>query len=153
MKTIDIMDAFRKTYQGFATDCKSELLTIFNLLLFPENSPLVIHCTAGKDRTGFVCALLLHALGISRQDIYTDYQKSDIFLNKFKEKTLKKSWLFRLFGVSEDKISLFFETKKEFLDSAYNVMIQAYGSVDDYIHKAIGITPYHLNKLRKKFLA
>ena len=152
MKTIDIMETFRKTYQGFVVDCKSELLTIFNLLLFPENSPLIIHCTAGKDRTGFVCALLLHAMGISKQDIYADYQKTDIYLKKFKEKTLKKSRFFRPFGVSEDKLSLFFETKKEFLDTAYNAMIQSYGSVDNYIHKAIGVTPYHLKKLREKFL-
>ena len=153
MKKIDIIETFKKTYQGFATDCKSELLTIFNLLLFPENSPIIIHCTAGKDRTGFVCALILNVLGVSQQDIYLDYQKSNIYLQKFKEKTLKRLWLFRSFGVTEDKVSLFFETKTDFLDAAYNVMIQSYGSVDNYIHKAVGVTPYHVKKLREKFLA
>jgi protein-tyrosine phosphatase len=152
MKKVDIIETFRLMYQDFAVGCKSELLTIFNLLLFPENTPIIIHCTAGKDRTGFVCALLLHALGISQQDVYLDYQKSDIYLQEFKEKTLKRSRFFRLFGVSEDKVSLFYETKREYLDTAYNILVQLYESVDKYIEKEIGVTPYHLKKLRQRFL-
>ena len=34
--------------------------------LLEDRAPLVIHCTAGKDRTGFACALILHALGVPR---------------------------------------------------------------------------------------
>src|ERR1700684_1679224 len=38
-----------------------------------DSAPLVIHCTAGKDRTGFACALILHALGVSEDVISEDY--------------------------------------------------------------------------------
>jgi protein-tyrosine phosphatase len=35
--------------------------------------PVYFHCTYGRDRTGVVGALLLLALGVSRQDVMTDY--------------------------------------------------------------------------------
>lgn len=37
---------------------------------------LLVHCSAGKDRTGMVVALIQHALGVSRDDIFADYMKS-----------------------------------------------------------------------------
>lgn len=39
----------------------------------PAAPATLIHCTAGKDRTGFVCALLLSALGVGRDDIFDNY--------------------------------------------------------------------------------
>src|SRR3546814_2414447 len=38
--------------------------------------PLLVHCTAGKDRTGLVVAVLLLALGVSREDVLADYGRS-----------------------------------------------------------------------------
>lgn len=42
-------------------------------------TPVFIHCTAGKDRTGVMLALLLKALGVSDDLIFADYLRSDIF--------------------------------------------------------------------------
>ena len=41
--------------------------------LLEDRAPLVIHCTAGKDRTGFASALILHALGVADEVIAEDY--------------------------------------------------------------------------------
>ncbi len=40
-------------------------------------APCIVHCSAGKDRTGIVCALLLAALGVSRGDIVADYARTN----------------------------------------------------------------------------
>jgi len=48
----------------------------FSLLASRENLPLLFHCAAGKDRTGFAAAMFLSSLGVSRGDIMNDYMLS-----------------------------------------------------------------------------
>lgn len=47
--------------------------TLIHALLEPQALPALIHCTSGKDRTGFAAAVLLMALGVSRETIVQDY--------------------------------------------------------------------------------
>ena len=50
--------------------------------LLEDRAPLVIHCTAGKDRTGFACALILHALGVPDEVIGEDYLLTNRFYRR-----------------------------------------------------------------------
>jgi protein-tyrosine phosphatase len=52
---------------------------LVDLILEDERRPLLFHCSAGKDRTGLGAALILTALGVSREDILTDYVATDRF--------------------------------------------------------------------------
>ena len=49
---------------------------IFDQLADPAAYPLLFHCTYGRDRTGVVTALILLALGVSREAIMADYQRT-----------------------------------------------------------------------------
>ena len=50
------------------------LMRRFFAILAKGSPPVaLVHCTAGQDRTGFVCALLMHMLGVSKQQILEDY--------------------------------------------------------------------------------
>jgi protein-tyrosine phosphatase len=49
---------------------------IFRTLEEPSSQPAVLYCTAGKDRTGIVAAVLLAALGVDSRDIARDYAAS-----------------------------------------------------------------------------
>lgn len=50
--------------------------TLFRLLL-EERTPLLFHCSAGKDRTGIAAALILLALGASRETVIADYMHTN----------------------------------------------------------------------------
>ena len=55
-------------------DTRSEaLLAVLRAVINDEHRPTVIHCTAGKDRTGVVIALILGVMGVSAEDIAHDY--------------------------------------------------------------------------------
>ena len=53
----------RDSYRNYVRQNTASFRALFAHLL-EDRAPLVIHCTAGKDRTGFACALILHALGV-----------------------------------------------------------------------------------------
>ncbi|MFL6693432.1 MAG: tyrosine-protein phosphatase, partial [Ramlibacter sp.] len=68
----DVVHHMQDTYRGFVRRSASRFAEFFGLLLAsPE--PTVFHCTAGKDRTGLAAALMLHALGATRDEIMRDY--------------------------------------------------------------------------------
>jgi len=59
-------------YRSFPETFSPHLRHFFDGLI-NGGTPLIIHCTAGKDRTGFVVAILLSALGILDDDVFDDY--------------------------------------------------------------------------------
>lgn len=60
-------------YLDMAEEGAAELAKAVELIADERAAPLVVHCVAGKDRTGVVCALTLSLLGVSDIDISADY--------------------------------------------------------------------------------
>jgi len=60
-------------YLNFTEDGRTGLAAALEVIADPEAAPVVVHCMAGKDRTGVVCALTLGLLGVSDEDIAADY--------------------------------------------------------------------------------
>jgi protein-tyrosine phosphatase len=60
-------------YLNFAEDGRKALLGSLRVIADPDAAPVIVHCMAGKDRTGTVCALVLSLLGVSDADIAADY--------------------------------------------------------------------------------
>ena len=60
-------------YLNFAEDGHQALLDSLQVIADPAAAPVLVHCMAGKDRTGTVCALALSLLGVSDEDIAADY--------------------------------------------------------------------------------
>src|SRR5881227_4063439 len=66
------LELMRESYRNYVRHNTASFRNLFGHLL-EDRAPLVIHCTAGKDRTGFASALILHALGVSDDVIAEDY--------------------------------------------------------------------------------
>ncbi|CAG8451519.1 14434_t:CDS:2 [Ambispora leptoticha] len=65
-----------KMYSSFFEGCHDEVRKIFQIMTDKQNLPLFVHCTYGKDRTGFIIALTLSLLGIPDEVIITEYSQS-----------------------------------------------------------------------------
>jgi protein-tyrosine phosphatase len=109
----------------------------FHLISQPENTPLLFHCSAGKDRTGFAAALLLSALGVERKTVYGDYMLTAACL---KDKYLA---LIR----AKPHLTALMTVKRRYLDTAFAVLDTEYGGIDRYITHTLGIQTDLLQKL------
>ncbi len=69
-----------ETYRIALRARNEQLVAILRLLTEPTALPALVHCTAGKDRTGLVVALALAAVGVPDETIADDYARSEEFL-------------------------------------------------------------------------
>jgi len=79
----------------------------FKILLEPSNYPILFHCTAGKDRTGFATYLLLSLLGVDNQVILEDYLLTNIYLEDFADKVSRR--MSRSLGIDQSLLKTFLE--------------------------------------------
>lgn len=110
---------------------------LFRLISDTENTPLLFHCSAGKDRTGIAAALIYHALGVDRETIYADYMLSAGYL---KEHT--KSWI-----KDEPHLEPVMSIRREYLEAAFKAIDEKFGGVDRYVEKELGAESARLREL------
>jgi protein-tyrosine phosphatase len=72
----DVVDVENANYSQLLHGNVESVRQTFQLIADPENLPILYHCAAGKDRTGFVTVLLLSLLGVDRDTIVQDYELS-----------------------------------------------------------------------------
>ena len=119
---------------------------MFDVLLDKENYPAVIQCSTGKGRTGIASALVLSALGVNDDDIMTDYR-----LSRFNIPTAI-SYVYELPVRSQEALITLFSARENFLNAAKDEIERTYGSVDEYLTKAVGLQKDELKDLRKILL-
>jgi len=122
---------------------------IVEVLLQQESSPLMIHCQVGKDRTGIISALILLALGTSRQTIIDDFMKSnDALMPFFRRSFLKRKIL--SFGFFPYKAVLFAVTvRRNNIESVIDRVINHYGGIEGYLTSA-GFDISYLEDLKER---
>ncbi|KAM9942572.1 hypothetical protein ACTFIT_005958 [Dictyostelium discoideum] len=106
---------------------KEEILTIFRILKNPDNYPIMYYCSLGKDRTGMVSALLLSALGVSREVVIDDYSKSEANIAQFIDQIKK---YFTRVGLAKDE---FVRSHRWTMEGLLTWIDKMYGSVPGYL--------------------
>jgi protein-tyrosine phosphatase len=102
--------------------------------------PLLIHCTAGKDRTGAFAALLLHALGVPREAIYADYLESARWPNPSVARATAEIMEAGLgTPISDAALQAICGVDAMYLDTFFTRIEDDYGSIDQYLESAAGL--------------
>ena len=122
---------------------------VLELLSSGEGSPILIHCFAGKDRTGIMVALILLALGTERQLIIDDYMKSnDALLPYFRRRFLFRKIISFGFFPSDTLLNVI-TVKQRNINSVIDRVNNHYGGIEEYLASA-GFDISKLKELRKK---
>ena len=121
----------------FASSSAKDYQPFIDLLQQEEKIPLVFHCTAGKDRTGFAAALILSALGVSRETIMEDFLMSNYYRAGHGNFRMNFVWLL---GLKREVLEPLMEVRPEYLDAAFNTIDSLYGGTEAFLEAEYGIT-------------
>lgn len=122
-------------------------------VLFAElvagKEPLVVNCTAGKDRTGIATALVLTALGVPYDTVRADFLLSNGAPGM---DTLQSSLSPMMIKLPADVAAPLIGVEGVYLDNAFAQLRQDYGSVAGFLEKELGVGPKEIATLRARML-
>ncbi len=90
----------RLSYESYMEDNPQAIRGFFNTVADSSKLPVLFHCSAGKDRTGIMAALLLDILGASREAIFDDYLQSQRNSPHLK---VNRTWLEAAFKIADEQ--------------------------------------------------
>lgn len=116
---------------------------------------LLVHCAAGKDRTGIAAALILSALGVDRQTVMEDYLLTNQYLPIESEIDRIVTRLDRAGGKAPERDILrpVMEARESYLGTALNTIDEQFGSLATYFRAQLGLDEPELLQLRAWYLA
>jgi protein-tyrosine phosphatase len=143
LSSADALEIMRESYRGYVRLNTHSFRELFARLI-EASAPSVIHCTAGKDRTGFACALFLHALGVSEEVIGEDY----LLTNRFYRRDPNASP-----DLPADVQRAIGSVEASFLAAGLDTVRAQYGDLETYFRDGLGLGPVERNELKARYLA
>ena len=130
------------TYRDFAREHAATFGRFLRHLL-SHRTPVVFHCTAGKDRTGFAAALLLSVLGVGRDTIMQDY----LLTNQLYRRSRSLEG-----GGPAHVMEVIWQVQPAFLQAAFDVIDQDFGGMPAYLAGPVGLAADEVEQLRQLLL-
>ena len=142
LSSADAHDVMRESYRNYVRYNTPSFRALFAHLL-EDRAPLVIHCTAGKDRTGFACALILHSLGVPDDLIAEDY----LLTNRFYRRDPSASS-----DLPDDVKQVLGSVQLSFLAAAFEAIDADYGDLENYLRDGLGLGAVEREALAARYL-
>jgi protein-tyrosine phosphatase len=151
LKNIDPYHSLTTTNRELATRFTAEMRRFIDVLFSSNGHPLLFHCTAGKDRTGFAAAITLRILGIPQDAVMEDYLLTNQY---FYAAQRKKLLLLRLIKGKQVArvVSGMIQADSAYLSAAFQVIDRNHGSFDHYVHNDLGLTIENIDHLKALYL-
>lgn len=115
------------------------------------SGPLLYHCSAGKDRTGWLTATLLTALGADRDTVYADYELTNEVSAAANEALRSAIALSR--GVDVELLRPVLAADPRYLDEAFAAAEREFGGFDGYLRDGLELDEEDIARLRARLLA
>lgn len=142
LSTDHAVEVMHDSYRSYVQQNTRHFRTLFSHLL-EDRAPLVIHCTAGKDRTGFACALILHTLGVDDAIISQDY----LLTNRFYRRDPASAT-----DLPDDVKQVLGSVRESFLAAAFEAIDADYGDLETYLRDGLGVGAAERASLEARYL-
>jgi protein-tyrosine phosphatase len=150
----DMMAAMKEIYRDFVVEHGNTYASMFRHMVETNRGTTLIHCSAGKDRTGFGSAMILFTLGVDRETIMKDYLLSAEYFSaeSAMEVLLKDRENARRFPFDLNAFKPVYEVYPEYLETALEEIEKRYESIERYLEEVLGVTREIRRHLKEKYL-
>ncbi len=132
-----------------------ELFTAYFRALARAKGPILVHCAAGKDRTGLICALTHHIAGVAFEDTLTDFLLTNDEARIARKMRFLGDWLLEQTGrvAPEEGLRMAVSVQPEYLHESFAAIRAAHGSIEGYLEQALGVDPAMREAIHDRVLA
>ena len=127
-------------YREYATNYLPQLKALFHRISNPENLPLLVHCSAGKDRTGVVSSLIQLVLGVPFDTVMEDYLITNENLDAYTQEIYRRLSKLAYFGVPWRMYAPLFDARSDYLSAALSQVKEEFGVLDQWIRRGLGFS-------------
>ena len=141
-------DLLESQYLEMLDTSGEQIIAALRVLASPDALPAVFHCTAGKDRTGLLSAIVLSLVGVPEETVVADYVLSAAAMDRLREKIIRK------YPESEERLNNIdgvFTAEPRKMEVLLDYARQRYGSMESYV-ETLGAGPTLVPALRASLL-
>lgn len=140
----EVAETLMQAYRRLPVDQASHYASLLKKLVAPNALPALIHCTSGKDRTGFASAIVLLALGVDRDTIMTDYTLTNQF---------RRDLTFMLGECADPAVVRVVQgADAEYLGAAFNTIDTVWGDDSAYLREGLAFSAQEQEQLQALLL-
>ncbi|AMM89182.1 protein tyrosine phosphatase [Bacillus pumilus] len=151
-KSLSFTPIMKEVYQSMLYERKKEIQQLFTLLSDEKNYPLMLHCTSGKDRTGFLSALIQLAAGVPVHTVLSEYMRSNEGVKMLVKRQERFVRMMSLYRVSKEQIQPLLGVQQDYLEDVLKEMMDTYGSAERYLLEACDVPKAQLLKMKNILL-
>lgn len=146
----DPVAQMHRTYQMLVSDPYAQAgYGDFVRMVGAGAGPLLVHCTAGKDRTGWAFAIVMSALGFDDDEVMGEYLAVGPAVAQMFAPLLE---IVEQVGIDRSALEPMLQVRPEYLASALGQVRSDFGNFDGYLRVGLGLTDADLEKLRTRLL-
>lgn len=129
------------------------MLCCYFMALARNEGPSLVHCVAGKDRTGFAVAMMHYILGVHRDDILADYLLTNAAGNIEARIAEGAQHIRARYGAIDDAtVRVLMGVDSAFITASFAAIDQQFDTVDAYLESVLGVDKAMQDRLRANFL-
>jgi len=123
--------------------------------LAETDGPIVVHCAAGKDRTGLICALTHQVAGVSHEDMMADYLLTNDEARLARKMDFLGPWLEKQVGLTapREALRVAVSVNADYLETAFATIAERHGGLEAYLADVLGVDAALRERLHARLLA
>ena len=117
-----------------------------------EGEKCLVHCSAGKDRTGVVCALVLMLAGCGDEEVADEYALSEVGLRELKPVMVERLMAVEGLDADREGVERMVGSRRENMLATIKMIGEKFGGVEGYLRGSCGFGEGDLERIRSKIL-